>query len=82
MNAGGNASVADFIAYAEKVSGRDLGALFDTWLFTPSKPASPAAARAGISASAAKERVQPKSWKKIAETNTIHDHGDRHGGGH
>ncbi|MDR3083054.1 MAG: M1 family metallopeptidase, partial [Streptomyces sp.] len=82
VNAGGNVSVADFIAYAEKVSGKDLGALFDTWLFTPSKPAAAAAAKAGISPSAAKARVQPKSWKKIAATNTVHDHGDHHGRGH
>ncbi|GAA3378367.1 M1 family metallopeptidase [Streptomyces sannanensis] len=80
VNAGGNVSVADFIAYAEKVSGKDLGALFDTWLFTPSKPAAPA--EAGISATAAKARVQPRSWKKIAATNTVHDHGDHPGRGH
>ncbi|MGV9994706.1 M1 family metallopeptidase [Streptomyces sp. NPDC003374] len=39
----GNASVTDFRRYAEKVSGKPLGALFDTWLFQPSKPAAPAA---------------------------------------
>lgn len=35
----GNASVGDFRTYAEEVSGQSLGALFDTWLFQPSKPA-------------------------------------------
>ncbi|WP_405450384.1 M1 family metallopeptidase [Streptomyces achromogenes] len=35
----GNASTADFIRLAERVSGRQLDDLFDTWLFTPGKPA-------------------------------------------
>jgi aminopeptidase N len=38
---GGNGSTAQFIALAEHVSGRNLGALFTTWLYTPSKPAQP-----------------------------------------
>ncbi|MEV5987063.1 M1 family metallopeptidase [Streptomyces sp. NPDC052051] len=59
----GNASVADFRAYAERVSGKPLAALFDTWLFQPSKPT----ARAALSAT-----TPPKSWQKIAATNDIH----------
>ncbi|MGW2714774.1 M1 family metallopeptidase [Streptomyces sp. NPDC001356] len=35
----GNADTADFIRLAERVSGQQLGDLFDTWLFTPGKPA-------------------------------------------
>ncbi|MDT0434822.1 MULTISPECIES: M1 family metallopeptidase [Streptomyces] len=35
----GNADTADFVRLAEKVSGQRLGDLFDTWLFTPGKPA-------------------------------------------
>ncbi|WP_026341150.1 M1 family metallopeptidase [Actinomadura atramentaria] len=35
---GGNASTADFIRFAERISGRDLDRLFTTWLYTPSKP--------------------------------------------
>ena len=42
----GNATVGDFRTYAEKVSGKPLAALFDTWLFQPSKPAAPAAREA------------------------------------
>jgi aminopeptidase N len=34
----GNASVADFRALTESLSGKDLGALFTAWLYTPSKP--------------------------------------------
>ncbi|MCX4988300.1 MULTISPECIES: M1 family metallopeptidase [unclassified Streptomyces] len=35
----GNASTADFIALAERISGRQLDDLFQTWLFTTGKPA-------------------------------------------
>jgi hypothetical protein len=44
MKRGGNGSIAEFIQLAEHVSGQDLGALFTTWLFTPSKPATTVAA--------------------------------------
>ncbi|MGW8375083.1 M1 family metallopeptidase [Streptomyces sp. ODS28] len=59
----GNASVEDFTAYAEKISGRELGSLFDTWLYRQGKPPS---ARAG----AAPER--PASWKEIQATDRLH----------
>jgi hypothetical protein len=39
-NAGGNVSTADFVALAERISGRQLDALFKEWLYTPSKPTS------------------------------------------
>jgi aminopeptidase N len=42
--AGGNVSTDEFIRLAEKISGQDLDDLFDTWLFTPTKPVLPAAA--------------------------------------
>ncbi|MFE3203669.1 M1 family metallopeptidase [Embleya sp. NPDC055664] len=80
----GNATVQDFQAYAERISGKPLAELFTTWLFTPSKPA---AGSAGVAApSTAKPSLtpratadvapEPKSWKKIQETNTVHDHKD------
>jgi aminopeptidase N len=37
----GNVTTAEFIAHAERISGRDLGALFTAWLYTPAKPAHP-----------------------------------------
>ncbi|GAA2522396.1 hypothetical protein GCM10010423_14170 [Streptomyces levis] len=78
----GNASVADFQRYAEEVSGKPLAALFDTWLFQPSKPGVPAA-RAAAVAKAAKAVPQPRSWKRIAATNGVHEHGGRaEGAGH
>ncbi|MFC9972783.1 M1 family metallopeptidase [Spirillospora sp. NPDC127200] len=36
-----HATTADFVAHAEKVSGKRLGGLFRTWLFTPGKPVWP-----------------------------------------
>jgi hypothetical protein len=36
---GGHATVEEFIATAERVSGMQLDELFQTWLYTPSKPA-------------------------------------------
>ncbi|MEU1122885.1 M1 family metallopeptidase [Streptomyces sp. NPDC005899] len=68
----GNAKVSDFARYAEEVSGRPLAALFDTWLYQPSKPTSPAARQAGVSPTG--DRKAPRSWKRIAATNGLHAH--------
>ncbi|MFG1607554.1 M1 family metallopeptidase [Actinoplanes sp. NPDC049265] len=38
QNRGGNGTTAKFIAHAERVSGRQLDALFTTWLYTAAKP--------------------------------------------
>jgi aminopeptidase N len=43
QRAGGTGSTPQFIALAERVSGQQLDALFQTWLFTPKKPVLPAA---------------------------------------
>ncbi|UGY94481.1 M1 family metallopeptidase [Streptomyces gobiensis] len=82
-HADGDASVRDFIRYAESVSGKKLGKLFRTWLYTAAKPGSPAKAPGakapGAKASSAQPAqstppTQPKSWKKIQATNGIHQH--------
>jgi aminopeptidase N len=39
-NQGGNVSTDDFIALAEEISGTQLNALFEEWLFTDTKPPS------------------------------------------
>ncbi|TVL93031.1 M1 family metallopeptidase [Streptomyces sp. SAJ15] len=88
----GNASVRDFEKFAEKVSGKPLSTLFDTWLFTPSKPTvgpgktGSIAERAAESAKskargkqAAPTVKQPRSWKQIQATNGVHEHKHRHG---
>jgi aminopeptidase N len=38
---GGNGTTADFIAAAERASGKDLGRLFQTWLYGTAKPPRP-----------------------------------------
>jgi aminopeptidase N len=46
QNAGGNGDTRGFRMLAERVSGKQLGALFHTWLHTTTKPSlGPAAAR-------------------------------------
>jgi aminopeptidase N len=50
--AGGNGSTAQFIALAERISGQQLDALFDAWLFTAGKPALGATTAAAAAASA------------------------------
>ncbi|MFB7509214.1 M1 family peptidase, partial [Streptomyces broussonetiae] len=67
----GNASVADFQRYAERVSGKPLAALFGTWLFQPSKPAGSAAHAVSL-AKAGTTVAQPKSWKKIEAAHGGH----------
>jgi hypothetical protein len=36
--AGDNVTTGEFIRLAERISGQDLDALFETWLFTPGRP--------------------------------------------
>ena len=40
-HAGGNVTTADFVAVAEEIAGRDLEALFDSWLFDETTPRPP-----------------------------------------
>jgi aminopeptidase N len=56
---GGNGTTPQFIALAERVSGRQLDALFQTWLFTPSRPA---VAVSALSASSA------PNWVTVASS--------------
>jgi len=63
-NAGETVTTDDFIAVAEAVSGRDLSAFFDAWLFTPERPnvalpAPPPVAVAASASSAARRAVSP-----------------------
>ncbi|MFI8789351.1 M1 family metallopeptidase [Streptomyces sp. NPDC055105] len=69
----GNAKVSDFVKFAEKVSGKPLAGLFDTWLYQPSKPGTATAQRDRV-ARAGVAPAKPKSWKQIAATNSVHDH--------
>jgi aminopeptidase N len=59
----GNATTAQFEALSEKISGKDLGSLFTTWLYTTGRPAAPP------------EQVTlkstPGSWKQIRQTRAV-----------
>lgn len=68
----GNATVADFQALAERISGKKLGDLFQTWLYTAAKPAASTAALAKPAAAAKGSVKEPRSWKQIEATNDIH----------
>ncbi|WP_033291104.1 M1 family metallopeptidase [Amycolatopsis jejuensis] len=61
---GKSAVIPEFVALAEKVSGKPLQALFQTWLFTKGKPAvGPNGTVAAAKSFAAP--VKPKSWDQI-----------------
>ncbi|MEU5053739.1 M1 family metallopeptidase [Streptomyces sp. NPDC021096] len=79
----GNSSVQDFVKFAEKTSGKPLQKLFDTWLFTDSKPSAAVAAKDGIGTavkdgkparSLTGKTAAPKSWKKIQDAQSAHRH--------
>ncbi|GLZ30627.1 peptidase [Lentzea sp. NBRC 105346] len=74
-----DATIEEFIATAEEVSGQQLDELFQTWLFTKGKPAeAPGRASVGIaSAGVTAKAAEPKSRQKIALTHEVlaaHDH--------
>jgi aminopeptidase N len=63
----GNATIGQFQALAEKISGKDLRSLFTTWLFTPGRPDLGGASTMTAQAVPA----QPKSWQQIQETHEM-----------
>jgi aminopeptidase N len=72
---GGNATTDEFITFAEQVSGQQLDELFDTWLFTPSKPvlsASGDALSTQASAEPSQARAQAATWLADLERRLEH----------
>jgi aminopeptidase N len=67
---GGNARVGDFVKYAEKISGKSLSSLFDTWLYKTSKPGKPALG--GERAAAGGKHERPESWDEIQDVHSAH----------
>ncbi|GAA4606932.1 aminopeptidase N [Actinoplanes octamycinicus] len=63
----GNATTEEFTALAEKISGKDLDALFQAWLYTPSKPV----VAASLARAAKSTPVAPKSWAQISQTHEL-----------
>jgi len=64
----GNGTTEEFTALAEKISGQDLSALFQAWLYTPSKPVVPSLAGTALARTAPKA---PKSWAEISLTHRL-----------
>jgi len=61
---GGHGTVEEFIALAEKLSGKQLDEVFDTWLFTKGKP------KVGPSGAEVRAAVaEPESYREIAFTH-------------
>jgi aminopeptidase N len=60
----GNGSTEEFTALAEKISGKDLDALFQAWLYTPSKPVLPALR-------SLRSPTEPRSWPQIRQTHEL-----------
>jgi aminopeptidase N len=58
-NEHGDGTTPEFQALAEQISGVDLDAFLQTWLYTPGRP------ELGLSTLAASAPAQPKSWQKI-----------------
>ncbi|MCP2165943.1 M1 family metallopeptidase [Goodfellowiella coeruleoviolacea] len=66
----GNGTIEQFVALAEKISGKPLYDLFQTWLFTKGKPADSAAV--GVSSAPARATVaEPKSFATLRETHAL-----------
>ncbi|MEU4724408.1 M1 family metallopeptidase [Nonomuraea dietziae] len=64
----GNAETSEFIALAERISGKQLDAVFDTWLFTVGKPAtSPNGAAAATARAAGGEPASVAKIKAVHE---------------
>jgi hypothetical protein len=65
-NAGAHGTTPEFIALAEQISGRQLGALFDAWLFSPDRPALPPATEAmPLSGPTVDSRVH--AWSEVLD---------------
>jgi aminopeptidase N len=66
--AGGNVTTDEFIRLAERISGQQLDDLFETWLFTDSRPEVPvsaAAARAAAASAASDLRHAPSAARSL-----------------
>ncbi|HET6499883.1 MAG TPA: M1 family metallopeptidase [Amycolatopsis sp.] len=69
-HSGGSARISDFIALAERVSGKPLQELFTTWLFTVGKPAvgPNGTPSAGVTTFAS---ARPESYPEIERTHRL-----------
>ena len=69
-------SIPEFVALAEEVSGEDLEAFFDAWLYTAARPAPteangfPPDFQQGLAARSSRSAV-PDSWAQIRHTHAL-----------
>jgi aminopeptidase N len=81
---GGTGVIPEFIALSEKMSGKLLGNLFQTWLYTKGKPAvspneqSAQVSAAGVASATKSVLVQPKSYAQIKATHGLLAAAHRH----
>jgi len=69
-NAHGNGTVEEFIALSEQVSGKDLGELYDTWLYSQGRPPEvPGAEDSPATLKSAPE--EPDSWQVIQRNREL-----------
>lgn len=67
-----NASIPEFIALAEEISGQDLTSFFDAWLYTAHRPAATEANGFPADFGARSARVtRPDSWSQIRHTRAL-----------
>jgi aminopeptidase N len=69
--AGKDARIPEFIALAEKVSGKPLHELFQTWLYTSGKPATGPNGAAPAQAKARFAVAKPKSYDQIEANHRL-----------
>ena len=71
---GGNGTTEQFIALAERIAGRQLDQVFDTWLFTAGKPAPSAVSGSGGAAAPLTQptRERASAWLDGLRTRLAH----------
>ena len=62
---GGNVTTEQFIGLAEEVSGQQLDDLFDTWLYTPTRPELPGGTAPAEAATAVAPTSGAPSWAPV-----------------
>ncbi|HEX2289437.1 MAG TPA: M1 family aminopeptidase, partial [Pseudonocardiaceae bacterium] len=68
----GNVATADFIAFAERISGQQLDELFEVWVYTAGKPATgPNDVVGAARAASAVPAAEPASYRKIMDTHAL-----------
>ena len=70
VNAWATGSTEEFVTLAEQVSGEDLDAFFQTWLFTPEKPPESAVRTSRVSVAPAAAKWA-ESWLESIELRTV-----------